>query len=174
MKQRKSLAFGVLLVLQILFLTGMAASYYAVDSFGTEVRLKTAPVDPRDLFYGDYVQLSYEISELPWSMWKGTEKPAGGQTVYVVVHREGEHDTAVGVYPDKPDTQAGETVLPARVQRWGSEEQLNLVYGFERYYVEENTGKELEEKREQATVTVKVAPWGQPKVTGLTFAGEKR
>lgn len=31
---------------------------------GTEVILKTEPVDPRDLFRGDYVVLNYEISTL--------------------------------------------------------------------------------------------------------------
>lgn len=173
MRQRKTLIFTVLLLLQLLFLGGMAASYYAVDAFGTEVRLKTVPIDPRDLFYGDYVQLSYEVSALPWSLWKGAERPEKGQTVYVIVRRQGEHDAAVGAYPEKPDVKAGETVLAARVQNWGEAEQLRLVYGFERYYVEENTGKELEEKREQATVLVKVAPWGQTKVTGLTFAQQK-
>ena len=31
---------------------------------GTEVMLKTVPIDPRDLFRGDYVTLNYEISTL--------------------------------------------------------------------------------------------------------------
>lgn len=174
MRQRKARVFFVLLLLQALFLGGMAASYYAVDAVGKELRLKTAPVDPRDLFYGDYVELAYEISSLPWTLWKGGAHPDKKETVYVVLRRSGSHDAAVAVYPEKPEEKEGETVLQARVRSWGQPEQLNLVYGFERYYVEENTGKELEERREQATVSVKVAPWGQTKIIGLTFDEEKK
>jgi uncharacterized membrane-anchored protein len=174
MKRRKPVLFFVLLLLQVLFLSGMAASYYAIDSLGKEIRLKMVPVDPRDIFYGDYVQLSYEISSLPWTIWKGTEHPNTGETVYVVLHRSGAYDHAVAVYPTKPHLKEGETVLPARVREWGQGEQLNLVYGFERYYVEENTGKAIQERRDQAAVTVKLAPWGQTKVTALTFDTEKK
>lgn len=169
MKRRAPVLFVVLVLLQVLFLGGMAASYYAVDAVGKEIRLKTAPVDPRDLFYGDYVRLSYEISALPWSVWKGGERPEEGQTVYVILHKDGAYDSAVAVYPAKPQTKDGETVLQARVRGSGDSEHLNLLYGFERYYVEENTGRELEEHSGQAIVTVKVSSWGQSKITGLVF-----
>lgn len=169
MKRRASALFAVLVLLQVLFLGGMGASYYAVDAVGKEIRLKTAPVDPRDLFYGDYVQLSYEISSLPWSVWKGGERPEEGQTVYVVLRRNEAYDSAVAVYPVKPQAKDGEAILQARVRGWGESEHLNLLYGFERYYVEENTGKEWGERSGQAIVTVKVAPWGQSKITGLVF-----
>lgn len=169
MKRRASALFAVLVLLQVLFLGGMGASYYAVDAVGKEIRLKTAPVDPRDLFYGDYVQLSYEISSLPWSVWKEGERPEEGRTVYVVLRRNGAYDSAVAVYTVKPQAKDGEAILQARVRGWGESEHLNLLYGFERYYVEENTGKEWEERSGQAIVTVKVAPWGQSKITGLVF-----
>jgi uncharacterized membrane-anchored protein len=173
MKRRSPRLFFLLLLLQTMFLIGIAASYYAVDVVGEELRLKTAPVDPRDLFYGDYVELAYEIGSLPWTVWKGNERPEGKQNVYVVLRREGVYDRAIAVYPNKPETKSGETVLQARVRDWGEMNSLNLTYGFERYYVEENTGKAIEERRELATIIVKVAPWGQARVTNLVFADKK-
>ena len=43
---------------------------------GTEVLLKTAPVDPRDLLRGDYVILTYDISTISTTSITGT-RPFG-------------------------------------------------------------------------------------------------
>lgn len=75
-KRRSLLVFGLVL-LQALVLAGVAVSYYAVGWFGQDVRVRTVPVDPRDLLYGDYVTLSYDISQLDPSLWKD---PAAGRS----------------------------------------------------------------------------------------------
>ncbi len=56
--------FILLILLQVVLLTGMIAyrQYWVVT--GKKVMLRTEPVDPRDIFRGDYVQLRYEISTL--------------------------------------------------------------------------------------------------------------
>ncbi|MBD2844209.1 GDYXXLXY domain-containing protein [Paenibacillus sp. IB182496] len=155
--------------LQLLALVLLAASNAAVERYGTEIRLETAPVDPRDLFYGDYVTLSYEISTLPQSMWRGDTPPKTNERAYVLLRERGEGDgvfEAVGVYRGRPSAGAGEAVLPARLDYiWG--DQLQLEYGLERYYVPEGTGKALEERADSLLVAVKLAPWGQVKLSGL-------
>src|SRR5690625_3745259 len=55
----------LLVLAQVLFLFGLAGSYYAIDVLGEVVVLEIDPVDPRDLFYGDYVFLNNEVSRLP-------------------------------------------------------------------------------------------------------------
>jgi uncharacterized membrane-anchored protein len=170
MRKKTSLFFYGLLIAQLLFLLLIAASYYGVDWVGKEVRLRTAPVDPRDIFYGDFVYLNYEISTLSMELWKGEEAPEHGDTVFVVLRREGSTHEAVAVYPKKPPIQKGEIILKGKLQRWFSpQNQLGIVYGFERYYVPENTGRHIEEQWENIVVVVKVAPWGQAKIDRLEF-----
>lgn len=53
-----------IIALQVLVLLGMIGYRAYWTATGERVVLRTAPVDPRDLFRGDYVSLSYEISRL--------------------------------------------------------------------------------------------------------------
>ncbi|WP_426448545.1 GDYXXLXY domain-containing protein [Paenibacillus sp. S-38] len=152
---------------QVLVLAGIALSYYAVGWYGQEIRLRTVPVDPRDIFYGDYVTLSYEISRMDGALWKETVPPERGDTAYVVV-KPGADGIAVpvAVYGSKPSLAAGETALKGIVEygwdrNFESVRQLSVRYGIERYYVPEGTGGKLETQASNLTVRVKAAPWGQ-------------
>ncbi|GGA44444.1 hypothetical protein GCM10007416_16990 [Kroppenstedtia guangzhouensis] len=44
---------------------------------------------------------------------------------------------------------------------------IHLRYGLEQYCAPENTKRALKESRQSMTVRVKVAPWGQAKITGI-------
>ncbi|NOU96103.1 hypothetical protein GC093_23175 [Paenibacillus sp. LMG 31456] len=158
-----------IVLLQILFLGGIAGSYYAVDWFGEEIKLKTVPVDPRDLLYGDYVVLSYEISQLSPALWKGGgELPKQGSPVFVLLKPENGLYVASGIYSEKPTVEAGQTILKGRItSSW--REGIHVEYGLEQYYVPEGTGKELEEKARNMIVAVKIASWGQAKIVGLEY-----
>ena len=65
-------------LLMTLVLGYMVESRATILKNGMEIRLKTAPVDPRDLLRGDYVILNYDISSFPTSKVNGT-KPAEGK-----------------------------------------------------------------------------------------------
>ena len=54
----------VLVVLQALLLVGMIGMKQAWIARGEKIKLKTVPVDPRDIFRGDYARLNYDISSL--------------------------------------------------------------------------------------------------------------
>ncbi|TBL81565.1 GDYXXLXY domain-containing protein [Paenibacillus thalictri] len=152
---------------QALFLLAIAASYMAVGAWGQEIRLKTEPIDPRDAMYGDYVILNYEISRLKMPLWKeGTAKPEDGQTVYVVVKPEGDIYEPVAVYGSKPAVSADQVALKGRVDYSGYD-QFSVKYGLERYYVPEGTGGELEKKAGNTVVRVKVASWGQSRISEI-------
>lgn len=72
--------------LQLAVLAFMAGEREAVLAYGRQVWLKTVPVDPQDLFRGDYVRLSYEASTVPRDRWQGHLAQTGtarrGQRVY--------------------------------------------------------------------------------------------
>ncbi|TVY11972.1 GDYXXLXY domain-containing protein [Paenibacillus cremeus] len=166
-KRRSWLAAGLVL-LQVLVLVGMAVSFYAVSWFGQELRVKTVPVDPKDLLYGDYVALSYDISRLDPSLWKEAgSKPQRGDSIYVVVKPGADGlAEAVGAYRSKPSLQAGELALRGQVD-YSWDDGIRVVYGVEKYYLPEGTGKSLEQKASKLIVHMKVAPWGQLKIEAL-------
>ena len=64
MERRMRLTSFGIVALQLVFILGLVAYKEVTLRFGTEVMLQTVPVDPRDLFRGDYVTLRYGISTL--------------------------------------------------------------------------------------------------------------
>lgn len=159
-------------LLQVLFLVFIAGSYYSLDYFGKEIKIKTVPVDPRDILYGDYVTLRFEISTVPLALYKGDPSALdqGQKKAYVVLEENKDGYFAVKeVSPEKPDLTDDQVVLTAKAQKiWGeTSDQIQLTYGLERYYVEENTGKELEKQASDMDVIVSVAPWGAHKIVEL-------
>jgi uncharacterized membrane-anchored protein len=167
-KNRRTAYLLILVVLQVLFLGGIATSYYAVGWFGTEIKIKTAPVDPRDFLYGDYVNLSYEISQLKPSLLKeNAAQPKSGDRVYVLLKltASGLYE-AEGIYVKKPSVSPGQAVLRGTVgSTWN--DTISIQYGLERFYVSQGTGHDLEKKAGNIVAHVKIASWGQARLTEL-------
>jgi len=81
-------AFWALVSLQVLLLAGIIFSHHYWLENGELIRLRTEPVDPRDLFRGDYVRLSYEISTLDLDRLDGDDIFERNENVYVVLRRD--------------------------------------------------------------------------------------
>jgi len=80
--------FFLLILLQILILAGMIGyRYYWVET-GEKIMLRVSPVDPRDLFRGDYVSLAYEISSLDLDRLSVKEGFRPKEKVYVILEKE--------------------------------------------------------------------------------------
>ena len=81
---------------------------------GKEVRLRTVPVDPRDLFRGDYVVLSYAISTVEAA--DSDSKFERGDTVYVtLVPGPDGFAQAKTASHARPETAGPEVVIAGRV-----------------------------------------------------------
>ncbi|MBM7659808.1 putative membrane-anchored protein [Bacillus mesophilus] len=163
----KRTLFYVVVLLQVMLLLVMSASFYAIDWFGKEIRLKTEPVDPRDIFYGDYVVLQYSISTIPKKLYIDSEELAYEQQVYVVLEQEGEYYQAITVSTKEPELEDHQVTLKGRYIYDFDEDELFIEYGLERYFIPEGTGKELEEQRGNMEAYIKIAPWGQMKIDRL-------
>ncbi|KAA0547645.1 GDYXXLXY domain-containing protein [Bacillus sp. BGMRC 2118] len=163
---RRIVFYGAIL-LQVIFLLGMAGSYYAIDKVGMEIRLKTVPIDPRDIFYGDYVTLQYEISTIPKGLWVGEESLQHGDRVYVLLEKDKGYHQVVAASPEKLEVGEGEILLSGRYMYEADASTLWVEYGIEQYYVPENTGKDIENSSGNHEVYVKIAPWGQMKIDRL-------
>jgi uncharacterized membrane-anchored protein len=120
--------FAILLAALVAVPLGIAAWHEYRLSTGEKVVLQVQPVDPEDLFRGQYVVLSYDISRL-------ATNAAPGATVYVPLHQEGAVWTGSQVLEEKPDRG---TFIRGRVASPG------IRYGIETFYVEEGQGPKYE------------------------------
>ena len=118
---------------------------------GTTIRVATVPIDPRDLFRGDYVTLSYEFSNV--SSIPGYDNFTSGQTVFVTMKQDGGLWKATGISRTRPK----EGVFLRGVYR-----RNRIEYGIESYFVQEGTGKPIEDamrrnNRDRTPVVVELA-----------------
>lgn len=135
---------------------------------GTTVRLQTAPVDPRDLFRGDFVILRYRISEVPRSAFTDPEEfpTFRGQEVYVGLVE----DPETGLWKigsAGKHRQEGVSLLGNVVSR--RTHSLHVEYGIESYFVEEGTGGDLERRARSGRLVAKVhvRPNGQAAIEAI-------
>ncbi len=143
------------------------------------------PLDPRDIFRGDYVTLGYDISTLKKSTTESDPDLDGfvpGSTAFVTMTPKpdgGWSETHVGrVFPSQ--VAPGEIVLKGRVlSTWKSqnpaETVVNLRYGIEKYFVPEGTGRALEDKvrAHKIEAIVAVGSDGTAALKGLVVDGER-
>ncbi len=185
--------YGLLLALVALVQTGALVKIVydreALLKSGREIVLPVQPVDPRDLFRGDYVILGYDISQvtLPSAIESAnlgvlrrgdpvyvTLQPVanGGWIVTGLAETYPSHGTAGGVTL-KGRVTYGPFTDP-RSPSTGAQ-RVSVRYGIESYFVPEGTGRKLEadvrEKKIQAIVAV--GSDGTAAIKGLMIDGER-
>ncbi|MDR7027464.1 GDYXXLXY domain-containing protein [Rhizobium rosettiformans] len=148
---------------------------------GTEVLLKTAPVDPRDLLRGDYVILTYDVSTISTTSIIG-QKPETGDAARLHVRLKPGADgfwTVSEASFDPLPVEDGSVVLlsqPVTIYDWEWQNAGNLTvsYGIERFYVPEGEGRPIEDGRNEGRVSVaaRVSEDGQAQIRTLMLDGE--
>jgi uncharacterized membrane-anchored protein len=149
---------------------------------GADIRLKTLPVDPRDLLRGDYVILSYAISTIPKSIVTGEVPKVNGRERLVVRLKPGTDGlwTATEASFGTLAPEEGSVLLRTQPFDYYSvtdgvlPDSLFVSYGLERYYVPEGEGKVLEDARnqEELEVEARVSKDGTPQIARLILRGE--
>jgi uncharacterized membrane-anchored protein len=155
----RKVAIIVAILLQVAVLAYMAGQREYILRTGRIVFLKTAPVDPRDIFRGDYVRLRYEISTVSNRLLRDSlvgpaEKDSyyerqdkwrkiRGKPVYGLLN-VGANDIAemVSLTDKKPSDGL---FIRGRVEypHWGGD-GVDVRYGIEAYFLEQGKGKEIE------------------------------
>lgn len=135
--------------------------------FGETIVLETLPVDPRDVFRGDYVVLRYEINEVPIDKFPeelrnwDTFDDYKNKKLYAVLKEEGNSYTVDYMSFSKPNNPY---YLEAKLyERYPLEnlygDTVFVEYNIDRYFVPENTGKELEDASRQGELLAEVKVW---------------
>jgi uncharacterized membrane-anchored protein len=175
-------AVAVLVALaQTAILGSMIEGRASILRSGTEVLLKTAPVDPRDLLRGDYVILSYDISTIPAALIKGAKPQAGSWTpiqVRIAPGADGFWTVTEASFAPLAE-QPGSVVLRSQPieaydWQWAEGGTLFASYGIERYYVPEGEGRVIEDGRNDRRVSVaaRVSQDGVAQIRALMLDGE--
>ena len=164
MKVRPRLAFLGIVLFQLLILLGLIGFNEVNLAFGKSVVLQSVPVDPRDLFRGDYVVLRYKISTL--SGIPGLRNVYEGDRVYVHLEQRGDVWEAIEVSKERREEWdvciSGEVV--------DAQPQVEVRYGIESYFVPEGRGREIERARD-IKVRVSVSRLGKVTIEGLIVDG---
>jgi uncharacterized membrane-anchored protein len=154
---------------------------------GQEVRLEVVPVDPRDLFRGDYVVLDYRISSV--DLPKGaTSDFRRGQKVFVTLRpNETGKVRAVAISADRPAVSGADIVIlgtvtaasacssnESGIRDCKSGNRAVLVkYGLESYFVPQGEGKKIETtEKARLEVVAAVTPSGQSAIKRLLIDGK--
>src|SRR4051812_48836100 len=153
---------------------------------GQEARLEVVPVDPRDLFRGDYVVLTYRIGTV--DMPKDLTTPfTRGQQVFVTLRPDASNKSrAVAISAERP-VVSGTDIVISGVVSYPSICQLSeagprdcklgtraigVRYGLESYFVPQGEGKKIElTAKGRLEVVAAVAPSGQAAIKRLLIDG---
>lgn len=175
MRRRTGFLVGILYELVAVF--GLFLPYVLLTSGGTEITLRTLPVDPRSVFRGDYVVLGYEAgSDVPYAQLAGEDDEIS-ESAYIILERRGDVYERVGVSVTKPDLAEGQVCLHGVTQNFFGDNSRPVTMTFPdiaQYFVEEDLGRELESARNahRLMVNVSVSPSCMAVIKGVILGPE--
>jgi uncharacterized membrane-anchored protein len=151
-----------------------------------EARLEVVPVDPRDLFRGDYVVLNYRIGRVDVPNDVTTPFTLGQQVFVTLRPDESNTSKAVAISAERPAASGTDIVIsgfvtsPSTCQlsetgtrdcRLGNR-AVGVRYGLESYFVPQGEGKKIEQTSKwRLEVIAAVAPSGQAAIKRLLIDG---
>lgn len=161
---RKMLLIGVVaaFLIQTGLLGAMLVDRALLLSRGAEIRLPVVPVDPRDFLRGDYVILSYPISQIRSDRIGGGETFSADQTIYVAMAAENGSWRLEGVHARPPKSGL---FLKGKVETVRRDERAcaspcnvyEIAYNLEKFFVPEGAGLALEKLRDDQRLEVDIA-----------------
>lgn len=144
---------------------------------GREIVLPAVPVDPRDLFKGEYAQLGYPISRIDSPLMEKVRAGAGQRRqwpIFVTLEQasDGAWQPVAADIARPQKVAANQVVLRGRasLSSWRP-----IRYGLERYYVPEGKGRAVEDlaRTSKLSVIVAVDGRGNAAIKGLMIDGRK-
>lgn len=157
----KQTKFILAIALQSVILFAIIIFKLSIISNGTDVLLKIEPVDPRDVFRGDYAVFQYsDVSNL-YSYNIANQQIKNGDNVYVILRQRGKYWTVNNVQKIKPT--GGEIFIKGKVDRGGvgdsissANSKIHITYGIEQYFIPEGKGQNFSFWNKEAIARVAV------------------
>jgi len=138
---------------------------------GNEILLKTAPIDPRDLFRGDYVILRYEISTIDTNTFAlNTMDFKVDDKIYASLSVDNDRiGNITGISKQVP--QKGDFIKGTVKSIYGN--KITVEYGIESYFVPEGKGREIERNRGKIYTKVAIDKFGNAIIKSLIMDGKE-
>jgi uncharacterized membrane-anchored protein len=149
--RRERTAVAAAVGIQLLVLVGMILGHTVPFVGARTVLLQVEPVDPRDLFRGDYVTLGYAFNRIP----PGKYQPGSPVYVSLVPDGPGGRYRAGDFLTAPPAADAG-PFIRGTAQGYG-----RAAYGIESFYVQEGKGRDYERAVRERRLWAEVALDGQ-------------
>lgn len=143
----KKKTFLLAMAIPLLILLTMIIKPQATVLFGEEIVLETKAYDPTDLFRGDYVAMNFAISDIPKSKVDLPSDKIYNKNLFVSLKLEGKYYVVDQVSETKPKQgvylkgKFQEIYNP--VNESGS---FRVDYSLDKYFVEQGSGKDLEQQ----------------------------
>lgn len=160
----------------------MVADRESLLANGRAIDLRVVPVDPRDLFRGDFVTLSYDVSRVPRAFISGDLRR--GEIIHVRLSRKDGNWQAVAA--GRTRNEAGpvgedEIVLKGQVRYAprstpeSGTSMMSVSYGIEKFFVPEGAGRDIEKEVRVSDVIahLAIATDGTAALKGLTVSGTR-
>lgn len=146
---------------------------------GREIVVEVVPVDPRDIFRGDYVILGYGFN--PRGNVPVPQETNRGDTVYVTLKPSGPEQWEVAsashtlVAPADPAEVVLKGIVNSVFERTDEPTTASVRFGIESYFVPEGTGRELEKKvrENKISAVLAVGASGDVAIKALVVDGER-
>lgn len=147
----KTIVPGLLIAItfQFIVLNGMYVSAAMPLWTGTEIKVKTIPVDPRSMFRGNYARLRYDFSTLEDRYIPDKDALRNGEVIYITL-KPGSN----GLY-ELSDVSLEKPIdgifLRGRVQ---NRSRLDVRYGIEAFFAPKQKALEIERHLRKSGVAV--------------------
>lgn len=172
-------------VLQVLVLGGELLAAVYPRWTGVPIRVAVEPVDPRDLFRGNYARLNYAFNRIDATLWQDAERPVPGQRVYVQIEQDDEEAWVATAMSATPPSQG--LFLRGRYRHFVSGASLNvdgaawrtrpdsyrIEYGIEAWFAPKEKALHVERQlRDGAWATVYVTDSGKAALAELELSAD--
>ena len=155
----KKKMFLLAVAIPLFILLAMTIKPQATLLFGQEILLETKAYDPTDLFRGDYVAMNFAISDVPKSRVNLPLDKVYNKNLYVSLKQEGKYYVVDQVSETKPKQGVYlKGKFREEFNEFGQVANYRVDYSLDKYFVEQGSGKELEQESLQGGLigTVKV------------------
>lgn len=132
--------FWALVAAQTLFLLGWAGYHEVVRQHAPVLLLKGRPVDPQDLLRGDYMILSYDISNVPVPSTSPASR--NRHDLWVLLEKQDRYHVVVQAAREKLVPKPGQVLVRGSSDHWRppTAGTARVDYGIEKYFVPEGQG----------------------------------
>jgi uncharacterized membrane-anchored protein len=177
--RKTMLALAAVALAQTAVLAYMVIDRIRLIKTGREITLPIEPIDPRDLFRGEYVRLAYPIARVPLAPADGVPVKRN-EALYVVLEKaaEGSWRPVEVARTLRREDSPSRIVLKAR-SLWNAPVHVGwpgatVRYGIESYFVPQGEGPKLEAaaRDRKLAALVAVDKGGNAAIKGLIIDGK--